>query len=76
VLAGLPKLAGDRQGMNVERRLVSQTATSTTSRSSANARPGRGILGIAGDPTQVQVPLVTVSTPDRRVPQGAVGAHR
>jgi hypothetical protein len=27
----------------------------------ANPRPGRGILGIAGDPTEVQVPLVTVS---------------
>ena len=25
-----------------------------------NPRPGRGILGIAGDPTEVQVPLITV----------------
>ncbi len=25
----------------------------------ANPRPGRGILGIAGDPTEVQVPLIT-----------------
>ena len=24
-----------------------------------NPRPGRGILGIAGDPTEVQVPLIT-----------------
>ncbi|HWM20965.1 MAG TPA: hypothetical protein VNO51_14845, partial [Ilumatobacteraceae bacterium] len=27
----------------------------------SNPRPGRGILGIAGDPTEVQVPLVTQS---------------